>query len=123
MVKIINYKKRQTEEGKEFFVLEISAGVEIIQSQTSNNFYASLKRTFIPCSFDEPTCMALIGTEIEGSIEKVECEPYQYVNNDTGEVMVLHHRYSYIKEAPKPTESQTMPMLNPFVMNGQTIFA
>lgn len=30
MVKIINYKKRQTEEGKEFFVLEISAGVEII---------------------------------------------------------------------------------------------
>lgn len=44
---------------------------------------------------------------MEGSIEKVECEPYQYVNKDTGEVMVLHRRYSYIKEAPKPTESQT----------------
>lgn len=123
MVKIINYKKRQTEDGREFFVLEISAGVEIIQSQNTGNFYASLKRTFIPCSFDEPTCIALIGSEIGDSIEKVECEPYQYVNKETGEITVLYHRYSYVKDTPKSTENQAVTMLNPFVMSGQPAFA
>ena len=53
MVRIVNYLKRQTEEGKEFFVLEISGGLELVKSQTTNQFYATSKKAFISSTFDE----------------------------------------------------------------------
>ena len=34
MVRIIDYKKRQAEDGREFFVLELSGGIEMVKSQT-----------------------------------------------------------------------------------------
>jgi len=98
MVRIVNYLKRQTEEGKEFFVLEISGGLELVKSQTTNQSYATSKKTFISSTFDEQTCKALIGTEMPGNVVKQDCEPYEYVNKDSGEVMVLRHKYIYVQE-------------------------
>jgi hypothetical protein len=100
MVRIIDYKKRQAEEGREFFVLEISGGIEMVKSQTSNQFYATAKKAFISSTFDEQTCKALIGTEMSGSVVKQDCEPYEYVVKDTGEVITLNHRYVYELEVP-----------------------
>lgn len=98
MVRIINYKKRQAEDGREFFVLEISGGIEMVKSQTSNQFYATAKKAFISSTFDEQTCNALIGTEMSGTVVKQECEPYEYVNKESGEVMMLSHKYVYVQE-------------------------
>lgn len=98
MVRIINYKKRNTEDGKEFFVLEISGGIEMVKSQSSNQFYATAKKAYISSTFDEDTCKALIGTEIQGNVIKEECEPYEYVNKDSGEILILSHRYVYQEE-------------------------
>lgn len=53
------------------------------------------KKASITSTFDELTCQALIGTQMQGSIQKVECEPYEYTVKDTGEVIVLHHRFVY----------------------------
>ena len=98
MVRIVNYLKRQAEDGREFFVLEISGGIEMVKSQTSNQFYATTKKAFISSTFDEQTCKALIGTEMPGNVVKQECEPYEYLNKDSGQVLVLNHRYVYAQE-------------------------
>lgn len=105
MVRIINYKKRETEDGKEFFVLELQGGIEMVKSKDTGKFYVTARKASISSTFDELTCQALIGTELPGKVEKVECEAYEYVIKDTGEVITLTHRFEYVEEekaiAPK----------------------
>ncbi len=95
MVRIINYQKRQAEDGREFFVLEISGGLEMVKSKETNQFYATAKKASIPSTFDEFTCKALIGSEMEGEVVKQHVEPYPYVIKETGEEIILTHRWVY----------------------------
>jgi len=101
MVRIVNFKKRQSEDGREFFVLEITAGIEMVMSQSTGQFYATAKKAYIASTFDEETCRALVGSEMPGSIIKAECEPYEYTIRDTGEVISLNYRYVYLPEQMK----------------------
>lgn len=124
MVRIINYVKRQAEDGKEFFALEISGGLEMVKSQISNQFYATSKRTFVPSTFDELTCQSLIGTEMQGFVVKQDCEPYDYTIKETGEVIKLAHKYVYELEPSTVTkEEKAIQKLlaenNAFSKNGQ----
>jgi hypothetical protein len=131
MVRIINYKKRETEDGKEFFVLELQGGIEMVKSKETSKFYITARKASISTTFDELTCQALIGTELPGKVEKVECEAYDYTIKDTGEVITLTHRFEYVEEekatAPKAEKSKTTvdefmsktPSENSFSSNGQ----
>ena len=98
MVRIVNYFKRQADEGSEFFALEINGGIEMVMSQASGQFYATAKKAYIASTFDEDTCKALIGIQMPGSVVRVECEPYEYTIRDTGEIITLIHRYVYEPE-------------------------
>lgn len=100
MVKIISYKERLSGEGKPFMALVLQGGVEIIHSATGG-MYATVRKATVASTFDEETCKSLIGTEIPGTIEKMDCEPYQYTVEKTGEVITLSHRYVYLAEAKK----------------------
>lgn len=95
MVKIINYKERESEEGNVFFVLELQGGIEMVKSQTTQRYYVTAKKATIPSTFDGDTCKSLIGTEMPGKIAKVETEPYEYTIKETGEVIELNFRYEY----------------------------
>lgn len=95
MVTITNYTKRKREDGTAFCVLEINSGIELLQSQTTGQYYATAKKCFIPATFDEAVCRSLKGTMMKGDIIKVECEPYQYTIKETGELITLNHRYEY----------------------------
>jgi len=106
MVRIIDYKTRISEDGKEFFTLEIQGGIEMVLSQTTGNFYATARKSSITTTFNEQTCKALIGTEMPGNIEKQECEPYEYTVEDTGEVITLTHKYMYVPENSTPQIQQ-----------------
>lgn len=105
MVRIIDYKKRTTEEGKEFFVLEIQSGITMTKSKENGKFYATANKATISSTFDEATCQALIGTELEGRIDKVVSDPYEYTVRETGEVITLTHRFEYV-EAEKAVASK-----------------
>ncbi len=109
MVRIINYKERIKEDGESFFVLELQGGIEMVQSQTTGNFYATAKRAFIPSTFDEQTCSALIGTEMQGQIIKEECEPFEYVVKETGEEITLHHKWVYVPDQAPVTGQEVTP--------------
>lgn len=102
MVRIIDYKTRTSEDGKQFFTLEIQGGIEMVLSQTTGNFYATARKSSITTTFNEQTCKALIGTEMPGGIEKQECEPYEYTVEDTGEIITLTHKYMYVPESATP---------------------
>lgn len=98
MVTITNFKERQREDGTTFFVLEVQGGIEMVKSQQTGNFYATAKKATLSSTFDEATCKGLIGTQMPGSIQKIECEPYEYTVKETGEVLLLNHRYAYVQE-------------------------
>ena len=131
MVRIVNYQKRETEEGKEFFVLELQGGIEMVKSKETNKFYVTARKASISSTFDELTCKALIGTELPGKVEKVNCEPYEYTIKDSGEIITLTHRYEYVEEekgqAHKVDRSKTTvdefmsiaPTGNSFSTNGE----
>lgn len=95
MVRIIDYKARLSDDQRVFYVLELQGGLEMIMSKTTGQFYATAKKASITSTFDEETCKALVGTEMEGSITKQECEPYEYTVKETGEVIMLSHRYVF----------------------------
>ena len=116
MVTVIGYDKRQSEDGKEFFTLTIQGGVEVVESQ-NGNLYMTARKTSIPSTFDEEGCQLLVGKEIPGNIEKVKCEPYEYVNKDTGEVFNLSHTYEYVSERKQPIMTGDQPEFIPYGMN------
>lgn len=125
MVTIINFKERQTEDGKSFFVLEAQGGIEMIQSKVTGNYYATAKKAFIPATFDEITCKALVGTQMQGEIIREDCEPYEYINKETGEVVMLSHRYVYVQDIPEGRRTQQIvyqdfqPNAEAFSKNGK----
>lgn len=130
MVRISNYIKRTTEEGKDFFVLELQGGIEIVKSQETGKSYMTARKASMSCTFDELTCKSLIGTELPGSVKKVTCEEYAYTIKDTGEIITLNHRFEYVEtEEPvittdigKTTLEQFMskaPVGNIFSVNEQ----
>jgi hypothetical protein len=98
MVTIIDFVKRQNSEGKEFNALVLQGGIELVKSKETGNYYATSKKASISSTFDDATCQTLIGQQIPGSIQKVETEPYEFINKDTGEVLTLTHRWVYLKE-------------------------
>jgi hypothetical protein len=122
MVTIINFKERNKEDGTTFFVLEVQGGIEMVQSKVTGNFYATAKKAYLPSTFDVLTCQALIGTQMQGNIEKVDCEPYEYAVRETGEIITLTHRYCYVpeeKEKSKPAFENFKPSMGAFSMNGK----
>ncbi|MEQ8624623.1 MAG: hypothetical protein RJQ00_07215 [Vicingaceae bacterium] len=107
MVKIIDYQKRINQDDlKEFFVLVLQGDLEIIQSKQSGNLYATAKKVSMPTTFNEEGCKAMIGKDIEGKIDKVPCEPYNYTVEETGEIIELDYRYEFI---PKGSKSSVVP--------------
>lgn len=96
MVTIRNYQMHVNGEGKLFVSLEIIGGAEIIQSQQTGRFYATVKRCFIPSTYDELTAKLMIGEKISGNIVRKECEAYDFKVPGTGELVSLTHKYEYM---------------------------
>ncbi|GAB3194104.1 hypothetical protein ABID22_000332 [Pontibacter aydingkolensis] len=95
MVTITDFKKRTSEEGKEFNVLLLQGDLELIQSKASGRFYATAKTCTIPCTFNDVICASLVGKTLPGQIEKMACDPYDYHIPGTDEIISLAHTYYY----------------------------
>lgn len=125
MVTIIDFKERKTEDGKSFFVLEAQGGIEMVQSKATGKFYATARKAFIPSTFNEITCKALIGTQMKGEIIREECEPYEYTVQDSGEVLTFTYRFIYVQELPEntvkhePVYEALKPSVGAFSKNGK----
>ncbi|MEN8123331.1 MAG: hypothetical protein ABFS35_23540 [Bacteroidota bacterium] len=98
MVTILDFKVRMNGEGEPFNALIVQGGIELVKSKETGLFYATAKKASIPSTFDEKTCESLIGQELEGTVQRVDCEPYEITNEETGEVMELSHRWVFVKD-------------------------
>ena len=97
MVRIVDYRVRQSRDGEPFIALIVQSGLTMVRSQETGLYYATAKKASVPSTFDEETCKSLVGQEIEGTVEKVGCEPYQFASEETGEVLTLDYRWVYLK--------------------------
>jgi len=104
MVTISDYRVNVNSEGKSFCSLILQGDVELVKSKTTSRFYATARKTSITSTFDENTCRQLIGKTIKGSIVKVDCDEYDYIIPESGEVIRLNYNYSYVADSENVEE-------------------
>ena len=97
MLRIIEFKVRQNRDGDLFLALIVQGGISLVKSKETGLYYATAQKASIPSTFDEETCKSLISQELDGTVERVECEPFQIVSEETGEVIELSHRWVFLK--------------------------
>jgi hypothetical protein len=95
MVTVTDYSKKMNTKDEEFFVLHLQGDVELIKSVSTGKFYAHVKKTSITSTLNEETCKSIIGKRLPGSIQKVECEAYEYKIPGTNDTVTLTHNYQY----------------------------
>lgn len=121
MVTITGYEPRE-KDGKTFFAITLQGEAKIAQSEKTGNFHLTADKTSITTAFSEVMCQSLIGKQLPGSIEKVECEAYGYTNKETGELMTLTHKFQYspkedtnaVKSAPTMQMHTAQEQFMPF---------
>lgn len=94
MVKIIDFVKRENQEGETFNALILEGDLETVTSE-AGSVYFTARKTSVPSNFSDEKCQALIGKDLPGSIRKISCEPYEYTIPESGEVITLGHTYEY----------------------------
>ena len=111
MVIILNAHERTRKDNKPFVSLELSGDIELVQSQATGRFYATVRKTFISTTFDLETAKSFIGQKLPGNIHRVECDPYEFIVPEAGEQIELAHRWEYQpEEFYQPVETR---LLNP----------
>ncbi len=100
MVLVTGFRTVETEEGETYVRLILSGDLEMVESTKTGNFYATTRRASISSTFDEDTAAKMVGTELNGSISKIDVEPYDYVL-DSGETIELSHRWVFEPQEAK----------------------
>ena len=98
MITVVDYAIRQRKDGTSFIALILQGGLSFVQSRNTGNYYATVKRCSIPSTFDEETAKAMVGEQVPGSIQRQSCEEYEFVAQNTGEVVTLDYRWAYVPE-------------------------
>jgi hypothetical protein len=96
MVKIIEVKTVKKPTGEEFNMLVVQGGIEPLVSKKTGKIYFTMRKASVSTTLDAATCKVLVGSELPGSIEKIECDPYEYTVKETGEILKLSHNWQYI---------------------------
>jgi len=98
MVTIKNFKSITKSDGEKFFALIVEGGVQPVKSQKTGRMYFTTRTATVPTTFEEKTCKSVLGTQFNGEIKRVDCEPYDFTIEETGEVITLSHRWEYVDE-------------------------
>lgn len=128
MVTITGYEPRE-KDGKIFFAITLQGEARMALSKETGNFYLTADRLSVTTALSEVMCQMLVGKQLPGSLQKVECEPYQYTNKETGKVLTLTSKTQYspkedcnVVRSANPTmqmhtaQTQAVPfgLVNPF---------
>jgi hypothetical protein len=98
MVTITGLEKRKAADGKEFNVMSLQGGVEVVISKATGKPYLTARRTSIPCTFDEVMAKSLIGLTLPGEIERIETDEYEFLVPGTMKKLKLTHSFRYSAE-------------------------
>jgi len=70
----------------------------VVISKTTGRPYLTARKTSLPVTFGEALAEKLIGTELPGTIERMETEEYEFLIPGTKNKIKLSHRWQYNKE-------------------------
>lgn len=100
MVTIIGVEERVGENGP-FNVIVLQGKPEVVKSKVSGMPYLTARKTSIPFTFEIEFARSLIGTELQGEIERIECAEYEIVlPGKKPKKLKLNHKFRY---DPNPT--------------------
>lgn len=121
MVTITNFKEVQTADGREFVSIELQSEPKLVQSPTTGNFYLTVNKTRVTTALPVDVCKTLIGQTLPGTVEKIQVEPYEVVNKETGEVKTFHHIFVYTPDGQSVQKGQTgnLPDITDFMTMNQ----
>jgi len=94
MVTIVGIEERFTDKG-DFKVIVLQGKLEVAKSQATGRPYLTARKTSVPFTFSEEFAKTLIGTQLPGDIEKIECEEYEFKVPGTRKKLTFTHRYQY----------------------------
>jgi len=103
MVTVTDFKECVSGEGKAFNALVINGDITFVRSSKTNNFYATNFKALLGTTFTKEVCKGLIGKNLPGEIQRVECEPYEFTVEETGETIMVGHKYRYNPEPVRNT--------------------
>lgn len=103
MVTVIDAVVRTNGKGENFVSLILSGGIEMVKS-ANGKFYATARKTSVPCTLGLPIAKSMVGTKMPGSIVKQPCEPYNYTT-PKGEEIELSFTYEYVEHSQSMEES------------------
>lgn len=95
MVTITDYKTVLNKDGETFYALVVESGLEPVRSQKTGKLYFTTRKCSVPTTFDQNACKKMLGTQLEGNIRKIPCDPYEYVVKETGEILELNYHWEY----------------------------
>lgn len=98
MVTIIDFQKRKNKKDEEFNVLILQGNLETAISKETGKPYFTARKTSVPCTFDESTAKALIGKELPGDIQKLDCKEYEFHIPGSNKKLKLNYSYAYSPE-------------------------
>ncbi len=104
---------RTGKDEKTFVALELMGDIELVQSQNTGRFYATARRCFISCTFDEQTAQKFIGRKLSGRIFRKETDPYEFVIPETEEEIILSHSWVYEPDQLKLIEEKRESSVSP----------
>ena len=88
MVTVGNYRVVETDEGT-YIRLILSGDLEMVQSEKTGNFYATIKQASISATFDEEMAKRMLGKQLPGTIERIQVEPYE-IETEAGRIKIFH---------------------------------
>lgn len=94
MVTIIGVEERFTPKG-DFKVIVLQGKLQVAISETTGRPYLTARKTSLPFTFSEEFAQSLIGTQLPGDIERMECEEYEFQVPGQKKKLKLTHRYQY----------------------------
>lgn len=104
MVTVIDALERANSQNEKFTALILSGGLELVKSDKSGKFYATVRKASIPSTLELAHAKSMVGSKIPGTIKRVPCEPYEF-KTDSGEEILLEFTYEYVEDENNVAET------------------
>ena len=94
MVTIIGVAERSSKNG-DYKVIVLQGKVVVAISETTGRPYLTARKSAIPFTFSDEYAESLVGAQLPGDIERIECEEYEFTVPGTKKKIQLTHRFEY----------------------------
>lgn len=96
MVTITGYRTRLSQKGDKKIYFQLEGGLKTTQSKSTGKAYLTSLKAAVFANVDEEVAKAMIGHQLPGTIEQLKVEPYELIDELTGEANTYDHRNEYI---------------------------